>query len=410
MRVLGFCEGARADSGGIGLIGVPLIHRALADRGHQDALVVGGHPMPSAYGMLSPSLEDVFAESLDSSSGVIPFPALGRWCFSPALYRAAAASAPRTDFITLHSMYSFPVLAGYTLAKRHQKPFGLWPHGVLAPVQREVGWAKKAVYDAMIGRRILRSASVLFYSAEGERDEARPLRLRVPSVVIPHGIDSAQFADLPDRGAFRQKHLAGHQGPLVLYLGRLNVKKGLDLLVQSMVRVVREIPDVRLAIAGGGHPLSFTTQVQEWIDRAGIQQTTILTGPLDENEKLAAFADCDLFVLPSAAENFGFAMFEAMASGRAVVCSDTMNYAGEVSRCGAGLVAERTAASFADAIGLLLSNAEQRETMGRNGQKLARNYSWDTCGRRVEMTIQSILTGDPFPSELSPESATAFCH
>jgi glycosyltransferase involved in cell wall biosynthesis len=302
-------------------------------------------------------------------------------------------------------MYSFPVLAGYVAAKRFGKPFGLWPHGVFAPVQREVGRARKVVYDTMVGRRILDDASVLFYSAEGERDEARPLGLKAPSVVIPHGIDARQFANLPARGAFRQKHMAGHQGPLVLYLGRLNVKKGLDLLVESIARVVREIPDVRLAIAGGGHPASFTSKVQKWVAQAGIQKTTVLTGPLDENEKLAAFSDCDVFVLPSAAENFGFAMFEAMASGRAVVCSNTMNYAGEVSRCAAGIVAERTVASFAEAIGQLLSNSEQRLAMGQNGQRLARNYSWDTCGRRVEMTIESILTGQPFPLELKPDGA-----
>ena len=300
-------------------------------------------------------------------------------------------------------MYSFPVLAGYVLAMRNRTPFGLWPHGVLAPVQREVGWAKKLVYDAMIGRRILDDASVLFYSAEGEREEARPLGLKTPSVVIPHGIDSRQFANLPGPGAFRQKHMAGHQGPLVLYLGRLNVKKGVDLLVESMAHVVREIPDARLAIAGGGHPPSCTNQVRQWVAQAGIQEKTVLTGLLDEKEKLEALSDCDVLVLPSVAENFGFAMFEAMASARAVVCSDTLNYAGEVSRSGSGVVAERTPASFAAAIGHLLSNADERATMGRNGQRFAGNYSWGTCGRLVEMAIQSILTGELFASELKPE-------
>ena len=139
MRVLGFCEGARADTGGIGLIGVPLIHRALADQGHHDALVVGGQPMPSGPPTVPASIGGIFDSNATGCAGVVPFPAMGRWCFSPALYPAALASAPRADFITLHSMYSFPVLAGYAAAKRCGKPFGLWPHGVFAPVQREVG-------------------------------------------------------------------------------------------------------------------------------------------------------------------------------------------------------------------------------------------------------------------------------
>jgi glycosyltransferase involved in cell wall biosynthesis len=410
MKVLGFCEGARSDAGGIGLIGVPLIHRALADQGHHDALTVGGHLIPSARPMLRKSISDIFDCTSTSCAGVVPFPAIGRWSFSPALYRAALASAPRADFVILHSMYSFPVLAGYALARRCKKPFGLWPHGVFAPVQCEVGRAKKSVYHAMIGQRILDDASVLFYSAEGERNEARPLGLKTPSVVIPHGIDSSPFENLPARGAFRQKHMAGHRGPLVLYLGRLNAKKGLDLLVESMARVLRKVPDARLAIVGGGHPPSFTSQVESWVANAGIQETAVLTGPLDENEKLSAFSDCDVFVLPSAAENFGFAMFEAMASGRAVVCSDTLNYAAEVGRFDAGVAASRTPADFACAIGQLLCDAERRATMGENGQRLARNYSWDTCGRRVETAIQCILTGEPLPSELKPECPPSLLH
>jgi glycosyltransferase involved in cell wall biosynthesis len=80
-----------------------------------------------------------------------------------------------------------------------------------------------------------------------------------------------------------------------------------------------------------------------------------------------------------------------------------LNYAAEISRLDAGIAAKRTAADFAGAIGQLLRSAERRTTMGHNGQRLARSYSWETCGRRLEMAIGSILTGEPFPSELKPE-------
>jgi glycosyltransferase involved in cell wall biosynthesis len=406
MKVLGFCEGARADSGGIGLIGVPLIHQALAKLGHRDVLAVGGRPMPSAKQMLARRIDDIFDAPGDGGAvGVVPFPAVWRWCFSPALYRAAVASVSRADFITLHSLYSFPVLAGYSVARRFKKPFGLWPHGVLAPVQRGVSPRKKALYS-VVADRILNQASVLFYSAEGEREEASSLGLRTPSVVIPHGIDTTQYEELPERGAFRKKYLAGHQGPVVLYLGRLNVKKGIDILVQSMVSVIHKCPEARLVIAGGGHPTSFVGQVKTWAVQAGIAHATVLTGILDEHEKLAAFADCDVFVLPSIAENFGFAMFEAMACGRAVVCSDTLNYAFEVSRFDAGIVAKRTPCGFAEAIALLLGDADRRARLGQNGQKLARNFSWDNCGRLLDTAVQCILAKQPFPSDLKPNGSS----
>jgi glycosyltransferase involved in cell wall biosynthesis len=308
------------------------------------------------------------------------------------------------DFVTLHSLYSFPVLTGYAVARRFNKPFGLWPHGVLAPVQREVGRRKKAIYDSIVARRILDSASVLLYTAEGERDEAAPLGLTAPSVVIPHGIDRAQFEKLPARGAFRQKYLAGHRGPVVLSLGRLNVKKGLDLLVKAMALVRRECPDARLVIAGGGHPPSFTNQVENWVAQAGISDTTVLTGTLEHYDKLSAFADSDVFVLPSAAENFGFAMFEAMACGMPVVCSDTVNYAGEVSRFDAGIVANRTPADVAAGIKLLLRDPDRRARLGQNGVKLVSIYSWERCGSLLDTTVRCILTKQPFPSVLNPSN------
>ena len=105
-----------------------------------------------------------------------------------------------SDFVTLHSIYSFPVLAGYCLARFYRKPYAIWPHGVLAPFQREVSKKKKWLYDRLIARQILNHASVVFFSAAGEREEAASLGLRAPSVVVPDAIEAAEFASLPARG------------------------------------------------------------------------------------------------------------------------------------------------------------------------------------------------------------------
>jgi glycosyltransferase involved in cell wall biosynthesis len=402
VNVLGFCEGAREDAGGIGLIGVPGIHRALADRGHRDALVVGGRPMPSAEPLLKKSFQEIFCSPDPKATGVVSFPAYGHWYFSPAMYRATAPWVDKTDFLTMHSVFSYPVLVGYMLARRFRKPYGVWPHGVFAPVQRRVSPGKKALYGLAVSQRILRSASILFYSAEGEREEAKGLGLTAPSLIIPHGIDVKQFAALPSPGTFRSKYLAGHRGPLILYLGRLNTKKGLDLLVASMARVVGDMPGAKLAIAGGGHPLEFADEVKGWIRSAGIGESCVMTGILDETDKRAALADCDVFVLPSEAENFGFSMFEAMACRRPVVCSDTINYANEVSQRDAGIAVPRNADAMSRAILELLREEHRRRTVGGNGLALAADYSWESCGKRVEAAIESILAQRPFPLTLRP--------
>ena len=100
--------------------------------------------------------------------------------------------------------------------------------------------------------------------------------------------------------------------------------------------VVKEIPGVKLAVAGAGHPPEFVQDVRRWIASSGLDRACIMTGILDEHDKRAALADCDVRAA-SAAENFGFSMFEAMACRKAVVCSETLNYASEVEQRDAGI-------------------------------------------------------------------------
>jgi glycosyltransferase involved in cell wall biosynthesis len=309
---------------------------------------------------------------------------------------------PDADFITLHSLYSFPVLAGYLLARRHHKPYGLWPHGVLAPFQRKVHWRRKWLYDRVIAWRILKEAKVLFFSALGERKEIQSLNLTTPAVIIPHGIDTQKYIELPRRGHFRNRYLGGHVGPLVLYLGRLNAKKGLDLLVEAMAKVFEKMPNVRLAIAGGADPPRFMDQVNTQLKKLGIADRAILTGRLSDQEKMEAFADSDVFVMASHAENFSFAMFEAMASRIPVVISNTLNFAQEVKRNSAGIIVDRDPISFANAILDLLQETEVgRHQIGENGRNLAYDFSWEACGEKMEQTIKCILQGKPLPAELT---------
>jgi glycosyltransferase involved in cell wall biosynthesis len=404
MKVLGFCEGARPDTGGVGLNCVPAMHQAIGLRGIKAAVAVGGASMSSAQSMLRSRIDDVLDAPGDhGQAGVVAFPAVGRWCFSPALYRAALRSAARPDIITLHSLYSFPVLAGYAVARRRHIPYALWPHGVLSSTQRAVGKHKKAAYGALVARRILDSAAVLVFTADGERKSAEAVGLNAPSIVIPHGIDAAAFEQKPARGVFRQRYLNGHTGPMILYLGRLNPQKGLDLLVAATSRVARTAPNARLVISGGGHPPDFVAEVRRWVGDAGIAAATIFTGPLDESSTLAALNDTDVFVSPSPAESFGFAIFEALASGAAVVCLNSLNYAAEMQRHDAAVTVDGDADELAASIGELLANPSRRLQLGCNGRAFAKQYSPEVCAERIETAMRAIVSRDMFPSDLKPE-------
>jgi glycosyltransferase involved in cell wall biosynthesis len=328
-------------------------------------------------------------------------PAFSKWAIAPKMVIEAAEYARNADVITLHSVYSFPVLLGYLLARRYNKPYCLWPHGALAPFQRRVSAGKKRVYGWLVAQRILNHASAIVFTSQGEREETRSLGMTARSVIIPHGFDTGPYEHLPERGAFRAQYLQAHSGPVVLFLSRLNAKKGLDVLIQAFAQVVEHLPDARLAIVGNSDPPAFESEVQAWLRQYGLAKYAAMTGPLNGESKRQAFADADVFALPSHAENFGVVLFEAMASGVPVVVSDTLNYADEIRRSEAGFVVRRDPREFASATLKLLRDSDLRKRMGENGLRMAQAYSWEACGEKIDRTIQCVLQRKTLPADLT---------
>jgi glycosyltransferase involved in cell wall biosynthesis len=396
-----FAEGATIRKGGIGIAGIPLILGGTALSGNRIVTVMGGPPIPGRNDFFVSSIDDAVRRPQGSGTfGIVSYKAWTTWAFSPRMFLKIGKLVKASDFVGLHSLYSFPVLAGYLYAKLYGKPFGIWLHGVLAPFQRRVSARKKWFYDRLIARKILDDAAVIFFTARGEREEVSELNLRAPSVVVPHGFIADEFANLPPRGGFRTKFLNGHTGPLVVFLGRLNAKKGIDLLVRAMGLLVGQNRGIHLALAGPPDPPLFERQVRNWIAANRMEANITLTGAAGPNEKLELLADADVFVMPSHAENFGFGVFEAMASRVPVVVSKSLNYANEIAACEAGLAVERSPEALAQAIGSLLDDRELCGRMGANGVRMARRYSWEEAGANIGRVVQSILQHKPLPDDL----------
>jgi glycosyltransferase involved in cell wall biosynthesis len=299
------------------------------------------------------------------------------------------------DVVTLHGLYRFPSTAAGFLARRRGVPYIVVPHGALDPflfARSTTGKLRlKRLYERLFELPNLQAAAAIHYTAEEERERASFLNLRSPSFVVPNGLDWQPYRALPPRGALRARWGLG-EAPIVLFLGRLHLKKGLDLLVPAFDKVRRNEPDAQLVIAGPEND-DYGKTVRGWVTERRLDSVVHFVGPLNAQDVVQAFVDADVFVLPSYTENFGVAVAEAMACTCPVVISDQVNIHTAISEVGAGIVTKCDVEETADALQTLLRDPHGRHRMGEAGRRLVQDrYVWptvvDAMTKEYELVIE----------------------
>lgn len=313
------------------------------------------------------------------------------WGTSWPLAQALRRKIKEFDLLHIHSLYLFHDLVAGHYCRQYGVPYLIRPHGTLDPyIHRRHRW-RKTVMEAWFENRNLRQAAALHFTSEEEMRLAAPYTGNTPGAVVPLGVELREFQDLPEPGRFRARFPEIGQKRIILFLGRINFKKGLDLLAQAMGRVVRHRQDVHLVVAGPDDD-GWGGRVKEWLKGEGILGCATFTGMLLGEEKLAALRDAQTFVLPSYSENFGLAVIEALACGLPVVISDKVNIWREVAAAGAGLVAPCDSAALAGALERLLEAPELAAAMGQRGRELvAERFQWGSIALALEDLYSRII-------------------
>jgi len=241
-------------------------------------------------------------------------------------------------------------------------------------------------------RRMLDTAAAIHFKTEEERRLVGDLNLRAPSAVVPNGLDRDAFGDLPSPLAAREL-LGLPDGPVVLTLGRISHKKGLDLLIESFALVRRRHQHAQLVIAGpDDEGLSLALRAQA--EALGVMHAVHFTGMVRGAEKAAALAVADVWTLPSRTENFGSAVAEALAAGCPTVVSPAVNLAPELEAAHAAVIAKLEPAALAAAIVGLLDDAPLRAELAVRGREFARRYEWSVVAQQMAAMYRA-ATGVP---------------
>lgn len=305
-----------------------------------------------------------------------------RW--SAPLAKALREEISAYDIVHVHSMYVFTSLVTTHYARKYNIPYLVWPHGAMDPYIFERHRLRKSILEFLFERQNFASASAVHFNAREEMELASSTGFEFKGVVVPYGVDVADFYPPSERSLRPKKS--------ILFLGRLNFKKGLDLLARAFGSLARSRKDLELIIAGPDEN-NYQSKVKSWLAEEGVDGNCTFVGMLRGKKRLAAFQNADLFVLPSYSENFGIAVAEAMATGLPVVISDRVNIWREIAYAGAGLVVRCDAAELARALSTLLDNPELRRSMGERGRQLVeRSFTWRIVAKELANLYEQILT------------------
>lgn len=308
------------------------------------------------------------------------------------LYRWLAAHSADYDVIHIHAMFSFASTAAAFVAARRGVPYVVRPLGTLN------SWGitnrrpqLKQFSLRFVERPLLSKAACVHFTSEQERVEAGMVVPEGTSRIIPNPVNAVSRVSEAVCGDWLAKHPALQGKRFFLFLSRLDLKKGLDLLLDAFRRVHENRQDVALVIAGNGDP-EFISSLKQRASELKLGDSVVWTGFVERANKQAALQSSCAFVLPSYSENFGIAVVEAMSAGVPVVVSDQVAIHRDISEAGAGLVVPCDADPLADAMIRVLDDAPLRDCMGRRGKQFAeREYSREAVSRKLIDLYNEIL-------------------
>ncbi|MDW8291130.1 MAG: glycosyltransferase [Armatimonadota bacterium] len=354
MHIVLFSESYPPITNGVA-VSVNTLRRELRRRGHRVTVVTAQHAQasPQEEGVIRlPSFSWLFAPDYPLPQPR-PLPQLHRF-FRENRVDVIHVQIPfllGVEGMRLGQRYGVPVVAHYhTLYDRYLHYVPILPEGALRALlwwhlRRFYRRAQATIVPSRFARQYL------------ERFGVRPRKVEV----IPTGV---QFHPLQvERQEARQRYALSPERPVLVYVGRLAREKNLNLLLEMLPLVRREVPDVLLWLVGGGNA---EKALHTWIQRRGLTESVRLQGRVPHEQISAVYAAADLFVFPSVTETQGLVLWEAQAHGLPCVVVDEGGAPESVRDGVDGLLVPNESTAFAQAVVRLLRDSALRQQMSQN--------------------------------------------
>lgn len=364
MKIVHYVCTARVADGGVPKAAVDLSMR-VAGEGHNVTFLTWDDEIcPQSWkDGTEPNVKLVMLTSPERKLGLFSERQLG-------LFEEAIKGA---DAVHLHAMWTTSNLQVAAMARRLGVPYVLSPHGMLDDWCMAQSSANKRVFMLLFGRRLLKGAAAVHFTAQAELDQARKLLPHDRTRVLPLVFDMGPYEKLPGvHLASERFNIEAESGAIrLLFLSRIHPKKGLERLLRAAQTLAGPGSGVRLLIAGTGEA-AYEQEIKALAERLGVADHVRFLGPVTGAMKVSLYQLADLFVLPTSQENFGFVFFEALAAGTPLVTTRAVDTWRELEASGAAHVFELPAGEDASAratAGAIKSALAPRPLLRERGQK-----------------------------------------
>jgi glycosyltransferase involved in cell wall biosynthesis len=383
VRAIPFHEPARRFGGVV--TQAALTSRELASRGHDVTVLSSDLDVDPSI----PRDVPVDRGGFDVIYGRTRSPWQRRPPYAPALPTVVFEHAlSGADVLMLNVGFTLWNVRAAAVARRAGVPYVYNAEGCLCPTRRRIKRIRKALFVTSFERRVLTRATRLVASTRDEaRDYARLGADAQRIVVVPNGVRLPPPPDPADRAAGRTRLGVDPDTPLILFLGRLDPLKGIDLLFDAAAMVGRELPALHLAIVGpddgDGERLALQARALPHSVRVTFLDTV---HGVDRDRMLAA---ADVFALTSRSEGLPNAALEAAAAGLPCLLTEACHIP-EVADYDAGAVVPESPDAIATALAALARDPALRASRGANARRMAaERFALESVVTNLETVLRS---------------------
>ena len=311
--------------------------------------------------------------------------------WAPAMETALREEAP--DVTDVQGLWTFVSLANLGYTRATDRPYVVTPHGMLDAWALSRSRWKKRLAAALFESAHLRGAGCIRAIAEAEVQAVRAFGYRGPVALIPNGVT------LPEQTAFREND--GRRRRL-LFLGRIDAKKGVEELLRAWAIVQAEAADRgwHLQVTGWGGAAYVERVRRLAIDLELRPETFTLTGPVFDEAKATAFRSASAFILPSFSEGLPMAVLEAWSYGLPTLLTENCNFPEGVAAGAAIPIDVTTPQAIAESARAVMRLRDaERHSIGDQGRLLViQHFSWPVVSRQLAATYKWLLGGGSPPA------------